>query len=182
MQAGDSGRENAIQLLGKRTLKIACPQARFNVRDRNTAVESGQRSAQCGCGVALHYCQVGFRFNQRLFQCFHDACRGLKQSLPRLHHVQVVIRSYPEDRQYLIQHAAVLRRYADLGSIRLRKRPEVQKQWTQLDGFRPRSENKKDGPSQVFTIVTQTLRLLLWLPRHIEQCQQPASRRQPSQE
>ena len=148
MQAGQPGGENAIQLFGERLVEIPGAQPGFDVRDRNTAVEGGQGAAEGGRRVALHYRHIGLGFGKRLLQGLDDASRGLKQRLPRRHHVQIVIRRYAEGRQDLIEHPAMLTGHADFGRIQLGKRSQLQEQRAELDRFRPRTENEEDGSSQ----------------------------------
>ena len=87
MQAGQLGRENAIQFFGERLVEIPGAQSGFDVRDRNTAVEGRQGAAEGRRRVALHHRQIGLGFGKRLLQSLDDAGRRLKQRLPRRHYV-----------------------------------------------------------------------------------------------
>jgi hypothetical protein len=55
-----------------------------------------------------------------------------------------VIRRHLKDRQYLIQHRPVLGGYADLDVEVLHLVAQMEQDGTQLDGFRPGSEDEQE--------------------------------------
>ena len=109
VQGSEAGGDHAIHLFGKRLREVAGTQPGFHMSHRYVLVESRQRAGERGGGIALHQQHVRpLGMDHRLQGC-QDACRDLRQRLPGLHQVQVVIRRHREGGQYLIQHRAMLR-------------------------------------------------------------------------
>ena len=110
---------------------------------RHVLVECRQGSGERGGGVALHQQHLRLFGLDHRFEGYQDARRDLRQRLPGLHQVQVVIRRHIECRQHLIQHRAMLRRHTD-AHLKPRALPQVQQHRAELDGFGPRAEDKED--------------------------------------
>ena len=108
VQAGEPRGHQTVHLLGKWLRQVSGAQTGFHVSYRHMLVESRQSRCKCGGSITLHQHQVRtLRMNYR-FERRQDARRDLRQGLPRLHQIQVVIGSYFEGGEHLVKHGAVL--------------------------------------------------------------------------
>ena len=125
VQGGEAGGDHAVHLFGKWLRKVAGAQAGFHMAHRNVLVEGRQGAGKRGGGIALHE-QHGrlLGLDHRLEGC-QDARGDLRECLPWLHQVEVVIRRDFEGGQYLVEHGAVLRGHADT-HLKVRVLPQVQ--------------------------------------------------------
>ena len=148
----DARREYAVHFLRERLPQVARAQPSFNVRDRHAAIKRAQRRGEGGVRVALHHNQVRPLGVQNRFDAAQNPRRDAAQRLARLHQVEIEIRTDSEGFQHRVQHVAVLGRDTDshLEVVRLRAQPFDQR--AELDGLRPRPENKKN-PAQRSSIA-----------------------------
>src|ERR1700729_3400490 len=97
----------------------------------------GRRSVWWWCRPAEHHIRT-LSLDDWL-ERRQDARRDLSQSLPRLHQIQVVIRSHSEGCQHLVEHRAVLGGHAR-PHLEVCALPQAQQYRAELDRFGPRAE------------------------------------------
>ena len=119
------GGHHAVHFFGEWLREVAGAQSSFYMAHWHVLVEGRHGAGERGGGIALHEQHVRLSgFNYRLEGC-QDARRDLRECLPGLHQVQVVVRRHIEGGQYLVQHRAVLRGHADT-HLKVRVLPQVQ--------------------------------------------------------
>jgi hypothetical protein len=139
VQGGQPRGYHPVHLLGKRLGQVACAQTGFHMSYRHVLVEGRQGGGKRGGGVALHQHHVGTLGLDHRLERRQDARRDLRQSLPRLHQIQVVIGSHSEGGEHLVEHRAVLGGHA-CAHFEICALAQVQQYRTELDGLGPRAE------------------------------------------
>jgi hypothetical protein len=120
--------------------------AGLDVSDRDPLVVGGQGAGQCGGGVAVHQHEVGLFHRQHRAQTLQHVRGEIREILPGLHQVQVVIRPDVEQLQDLVQHLPVLRGHADAGIHTLGALQGLDHRG-HLDGLRARAEDNATSAS-----------------------------------
>jgi hypothetical protein len=163
VQGGQARGYHTIHLLGKWLGQVPRAQTGFHVSYRHVLVEGRQGGDQCGGGVALHEHHIRtLRLDYRL-ERRQDARRDLRQSLPRLHQIQVVIRSHSEGCQHLVEHRAVLGGHAR-PHLEVCALPQAQQYRAELDRFGPRAEYNEYFPQYAGAEAARKLSLRYFGP------------------
>jgi hypothetical protein len=136
--------DHAVHLFGKWLREVAGAQSGFHMAHRHMLVEGRQGARERGGGIALHEQHVRLLGLDYRFEGCQDARRDLRERLPGLHQVQVVIRVLLRRLPALdraSRDAARSRRRAPRNAVAL---PQVQEHRTELDGFGPGAEDEED--------------------------------------
>src|SRR3954447_22557398 len=144
MNRRDPSHQHAIHLFRKRLAHVTGPQSCLDVADRNICVKACERSTERSGCVTLHEDNVGGSILDYRLKLGQNTAGRLHQSLPRRHHVQVIIRLDLKNVKDLIEHLSVLCSDTHLNLQLFGSLTEVVDNWTQLDRFRPGAKNKQD--------------------------------------
>ena len=115
VEIGEATDEGAVHLLRPRRVLETGTQARFYVRDRDLLVERRERGDERRRRVSLDEHPVGAKLTEHVGHSAHAARGDVRETLVRLHEVQIEPRLHVEDREHLIEHRSVLRGDADRG-------------------------------------------------------------------
>ena len=118
---------------------------RFDVSDRNPAIEPGQSAAERGRRVSLDENQIRRVGGQHRLEALQNPRCGLKEILSGKHDIEIVVRRDPKRGEYLIKQVTMLSRHADarmpLGSVL----SKLQHDRAEFDRFGPCADDKENS-------------------------------------
>ena len=79
--------------------------------DRNLEVEASQGCDESGTRISMYQDHIRLLFLQNFLNPIQHTSRNIKQRLPILHNVQIIVRDYAEGTEDLIQHLTMLGGY-----------------------------------------------------------------------
>ena len=98
MQVRQGPNQVAIQLLRVGIVFVVRPQPSFHVTDCDLPMKCDKSRRKCGCGVALHQHDIGSDLFQHPRQPLEYSLDDSVQGLGALHDVEIVVRTYLEQR------------------------------------------------------------------------------------
>ena len=160
MQRAQPRDDHPVHLLWKWGAHIPGAQPRLHVPNRNPGIESRQRPAQRGGGIALHQNHIRFLAAQYGGQLQEHRAGRFGQRLAAAHDVQIVVRRDLKYAQNLVQHLPVLGRDANPGVEVVWATPKALDHRAEFYGLWASAKNKQDLASgHHSTISTGTSRM-----------------------
>ena len=144
MDVGEDAGETSVYLLRPRVPAVECTQARLDMRDPTTVVEGAETAGHRRGRVALDDDPVGLLRLEHRADPFENGDRHVRQRLGRAHYVEVVVGHDLEQRKHLVDHLAVLRRYAHARAEDVAPPIELAQDRRELDHLRPCAEDREN--------------------------------------
>ena len=128
-----------VEFLRIGRIHLIGPKSRLHVTDRNLLIEGSECCGKGRCGISVHQHDIRLFYTEDLTHSHKNCSRHIRQILPLLHNIQIIIRNDAEDIKHLLQHFPVLSGDTD-DRLQLLTFPKLQDKRTHLNRFRSCSE------------------------------------------